>query len=136
MDQFLTKKEGQKRLKICKKCEHKESLVNINKSATTKILIAQIPRVREKDSLKIYPLYCLKCNFITEWAADPYNNSGKAIEGVEYFRTFKMNKKYKPYFDIIKNNLVNRGYTKSQSIKYSFGWILIIVIIYQLFFNQ
>ena len=22
MDQFLTKKEGQKRLKICKKCEH------------------------------------------------------------------------------------------------------------------
>ena len=120
---------------ICKKCEHKETLENINQSATTKILIAQIPRIREKDGLNIFPLYCLKCNFITEWAADPNNNSGKAIEGVEYFKTFKMNKKYKPYFDVIKNDLVNRGYTKSEKVKYSFGWILIILIIYQLFFN-
>ena len=120
---------------ICKKCGHKETLENINLSKTTKILIAQVPRVREKDSLNIYPLYCLKCNFITEWAADPYNNSRKAINGVEYFKTFKVNKKLKPHFEIIKNNLVNRGYTKSEKIKYSFGWILIIVIIYQLFFN-
>ena len=120
---------------ICKKCEHKETLENINQSSTTKILIAQIPRIREKDGLNIFPLYCLKCNFITEWAADPNNNSGKAIEGVEYFKTFKMNKKYKLYFDVIKNDLANRGYTKSEKIKYSFGWILIIVIIYQLFFN-
>ncbi len=120
---------------ICKKCEHKETLEKINQSATTKILIAQIPKIREKDRLNIFPLYCLKCNFITEWAADPNNNSGKAIEGVEYFKTFKMNKKYKPYFDVIKNDLVNRGYTKSEKVKYSFGWILIILIIYQLFFN-
>tara|TARA_X000000950_G_scaffold48872_1_gene57004 strand:+ start:3453 stop:3827 length:375 start_codon:yes stop_codon:yes gene_type:complete len=120
---------------ICKKCGHKETLEDINQSATTKILIAQVPRVREKDGLNIYPLYCLKCNFITEWAADPYNNSRKAINGVEYFKTFKVNKKFKPHFEIIKNNLVNRGYTKSEKIKYSFGWILIIAIIYQLFFN-
>ena len=120
---------------ICKKCGHKETLEDINQSATTKILIAQVPRVREKDGLNIYPLYCLKCNFITEWAADPYNNSRKAINGVEYFKTFKVNKKLKPHFEIIKNNLVNRGYTKSEKIKYSLGWILIIAIIYQLFFN-
>ena len=120
---------------ICKKCGHKETLEDINQSATTKILIAQVPRVREKDGLNIYPLYCLKCNFITEWAADPYNNSKKAINGVEYFKTFKINKKLKPHFEIIKNDLVNRGYTKSEKIKYSFGWILIIAIIYQLFFN-
>tara|TARA_B100001057_G_scaffold372862_1_gene377212 strand:+ start:5017 stop:5391 length:375 start_codon:yes stop_codon:yes gene_type:complete len=120
---------------ICKKCGHKETLEDINQSATTKILIAQVPRVREKDGLNIYPLYCLKCNFITEWASDPYNNSRKAINGVEYFKTFKVNKKLKPHFEIIKNNLVNRGYTKSEKIKYSFGWILIIAIIYQLFFN-
>ena len=120
---------------ICKKCGHKETLEDINQSATTKILIAQVPRVREKDGLNIYPLYCLKCNFITEWAADPYNNSRKAINGVEYFKTFKVNKKLKPHFEIIKNNLVNRGYTKSEKIKYSFGCILIIAIIYQLFFN-
>ena len=129
-----SQKEKMKKL-ICKKCEHKETLEKINQSATTKILIAQIPRIREKDRLNIFPLYCLKCNFITEWAADPNNNSGKAIEGVEYFKTFKMNKKYKPYFDVIKNDLVNRGYTKSEKVKYSFGWILIILIIYQLFFN-
>ena len=120
---------------ICKKCGHKETLEDINQSATTKILIAQVPRVREKDGLNIYPLYCLKCNFITEWAADPYNNPKKAINGVEYFKTFKINKKLKPHFEIIKNDLVNRGYTKSEKIKYSFGWILIIAIIYQLFFN-
>ena len=120
----------------CKKCGHKETLENISQSATTKILIAQIPRIREKDGLNIYPLLCLKCNFITEWATDPNNNSGKAIEGIEYFKTFRMNKKYKPYFDVLRNNLVNRGYTKSEAIKYSFGWILIVFIIYQLFFNQ
>ena len=32
----------------CKKCEHKETLENINQSATTKILIAQVPRIEEK----------------------------------------------------------------------------------------
>ena len=112
---------------ICKKCGHKETLENINYSATSKILIAQVPRVRKKDGLDIYPLYCLKCNFITEWAADPNNISGKAVEGVEYFKTFKINKKYKEYFADIEDNLVRRGYTKSEKVKYSIGCILIIV---------
>ena len=112
---------------ICKKCGHKETLENINYSATSKILIAQVPRVRKKDGLDIYPLYCLKCNFITEWAADPNNISGKAVDGVEYFKTFKINKKYKEYFADIEDNLVRRGYTKSEKVKYSIGWILIIV---------
>ena len=112
---------------ICKKCGHKETLENINYSATSKILIAQVPRVRKKDGLDIYPLYCLKCNFITEWAADPNNISGKAVQGVEYFKTFKINKKYKEYFANIEDNLVRRGYTKSEKVKYSIGWILIIV---------
>ena len=44
---------GQKKAKmkklICKKCRHKETLEDINLSINTKILIAQIPRVREKD---------------------------------------------------------------------------------------
>ena len=112
---------------ICKKCGHKETLENINYSATSKILIAQVPRVRKKDGLDIYPLYCLKCNFITEWAADPNNISGKAVEGVEYFKTFKINKKYKEYFADIEDNLVRRSYTNSEKVKYSIGWILIIV---------
>ncbi len=122
-----TKKKGKMKNLICKKCGHKETLENINYSATSKILIAQVPRVRKKDGLDIYPLYCLKCNFITEWAADPNNISGKAVEGVEYFKTFKINKKYKEYFANIEDNLVRRGYTKSEKVKYSIGWILIIV---------
>ena len=104
---------------ICKKCGHKETLENINYSATSKILIAQVPRVRKKDGLDIYPLYCLKCNFITEWAADPNNISGKAVDGVEYFKTFKINKKYKEYFTDIEDNLVRRGYTNSEKVIYS-----------------
>ena len=122
-----TKKKGEMKNLICKKCGHKETLENINYSATSKILIAQVSRVRKKDGLDIYPLYCLKCNFITEWAADPNNISGKAVEGVEYFKTFKINKKYKEYFANIEDNLVRRGYTKSEKVKYSIGWILIIV---------
>ena len=111
---------------ICKNCENSENLEKIFRSAVTTILTVQIPRVREKDGLHIYPLYCLKCNYITEWASDPNNNSGKAIGGVEYFKTFKINKKFKQYFEFIEDDLVNRGYTKSETIKYSIGWIAII----------
>tara|TARA_B100000902_G_C26628553_1_gene583333 strand:+ start:44 stop:418 length:375 start_codon:yes stop_codon:yes gene_type:complete len=112
---------------ICKNCKHEETLEDINLSFNTKILIAQAPKVREKDGLNIYPLHCLKCDYITEWAADPNNNSRKAIDGVEYFKTFKINKKYKSYFDFTEKNLVNRGYTKSETVKYSIGWFVIIV---------
>ena len=120
---------------ICKNCKHAETLEDINLSFNTKILIAQVPRVREKDGLNIYPLHCLKCDYITEWAADPNNNSRKAIDGVEYFKTFKINKKYKSYFDFTEKNLVNRGYTKSETVKYSIGWFVIIVGIIAIFSN-
>ena len=40
---------------ICKKCGHEETLENINQSITTKILIAPVPRTREKDGLQISP---------------------------------------------------------------------------------
>ena len=62
----------------CKNCGHKETLANVTESMNTKILIAQVPRVREKDGLDIYPLLCLKCNYVTEWASDPLNESKKA----------------------------------------------------------
>ena len=119
--------KGKMKKLICKNCKHAETLEDINLSFNTKILIAQVPRVREKDGLNIYPLHCLKCDYITEWAADPNNNSMKATDGVEYFKTFKINKKFKSYFEFIKNDLVNRGYTKSETIKYSIGWFFIIV---------
>ena len=126
---------GKMKKLICKNCKYEETLEDINLSFNTKILIAQVPRVREKDGLNIYPLHCLKCDYITEWAADPNNNSRKAIDGIEYFKTFKINKKYKSYFDFTEKNLVNRGYTKSETVKYSIGWFLIIVGIIAIFSN-
>ena len=118
---------------ICKNCNHSETLEKINGSAITKILIAPYARQREKDGLDIYPLYCLKCNYITEWAADPENISKNSIDGVEYIKTFKINKKYKLYFQNIKDNLLSRGYTETEKTKYTIGWIVLIVFAVALF---
>ena len=118
---------------ICKNCNHSETLEKINGSATTKILIAPYPRQREKDGLDIYPLYCLKCNYITEWAADSENISKNSIDGVEYIKTFKINKKYKLYFQDIKDGLLSRGYTDIEKTKYTIGWIVLIVFAVVLF---
>ena len=118
---------------ICKNCNHSETLEKINGSAITKILIAPYPRQREKDELDIYPLYCLKCNYITEWVADPENISKNSIDGVEYIKTFKINKKYKLYFQDIKDGLLSRGYTETEKTKYTIGWIVLIVFAVVLF---
>lgn len=118
---------------ICKNCNHSETLEKINGSAITKILIAPYPRQREKDELDIYPLYCLKCNYITEWVADPENISKNSIGGVEYIKTFKINKKYKLYFQDIKDGLLSRGYTETEKTKYTIGWIVLIVFAVVLF---
>ena len=126
-------KGGNMKKLICKNCTHTETLEKINGSAITKILIAPYPRQRKKDGLSIYPLYCLICNYITEWAADPNNISKNSIDGVEYFKCFKINKKYKLYFQNIENNLLSRGYTKTEKTKYTIGWILLIIFIIALF---
>ena len=118
---------------ICKNCNHSETLEKINGSAITKILMAPYPRQREKDGLDIYPLYCLKCNYITEWAADSENISKNSINGVEYIKTFKINKKYKLYFQDIKDGLLSRGYTETEKTKYTIGWIVLIVFAVALF---
>ena len=118
---------------ICKNCGHSETLEKINGSNVTKILIAPYPRERKKDGLHIYPLYCLKCNYITEWSADSQNISNKAIDGIEYFKTFKIKKKYKTMFVPIEDTLGTRGYTGTERIKYSIGWFVILVIIFAIF---
>jgi len=118
---------------ICKNCSHSETLEKINGSAITKILIAPYPRQREEDGLHIYPLYCLICNYITEWATDIENISKDSVDGVEYLKTFKINKKYKLYFQGIEDNLLSRGYTETEKTKYSIGWILLIIFVVALF---
>ena len=114
---------------ICKNCKYSETLEKINGSAVTKILIAQIPRQRKKDGLNIYPLYCLKCNFITEWASDPLGVGKYTVGGIEYFKTFKPNHIYKNIFFDIKNSLSSRGYTRTEHVHYGVGWFLIIIFL-------
>lgn len=117
----------------CKNCGYKEILENVTQSINTKILIAQVPRIRKKDGLDIYPLLCQKCNYVTEWASDPFNVSKKAVDGVEYFRKFKLNKKYEAYFKPYKEDLVNRHYTNTEKIKYSIIWMIILAVLYSFF---
>ena len=44
-----------------------------------------------------------------------------------------LNKRY--YFEFTKEGLINRGYTKSETIKYSIGWFVIIVGVIAIFNN-
>ena len=53
------------------------------------------PRVRATDGLHIYPMICFNCKTMSEYASDINNQSGKAIEGIEYFKTKKISQKEK-----------------------------------------
>ena len=81
----------------CPNCRIEESLFNLNnrESATIMIFGEGKPKIRSKDGLHTYPLICFNCNTITEWGADPLNESGKAVKGVEYIKTKKISKKDK-----------------------------------------
>jgi len=82
---------------ICPKCKIKEDLYNLlHRDEATLIMFNEgNPRVRPEDGLHIYPLLCFKCKNVTEFASDPMNESGKAIDGVEYFSSRKVTKKDK-----------------------------------------
>ena len=81
----------------CPKCQIKEELFNLfNREDSTLFLYNQHnPRVRAEDGLHIFPIICFKCKQVTEFASDPMNESGKAIDGVEYFSQRKITKKDK-----------------------------------------
>ena len=76
---------------ICPKCKIPEEVENmLNRKDCTIIIYNQnFPEVRPTDGLHVYPMICLKCKNVTEWASDPTNKSGNAIDGVEYFNTRK-----------------------------------------------
>ena len=42
------------------------------------------PKIND-DGLKIYSMICFECSFVSGWATDEFNESGNAIEGIEYF---------------------------------------------------
>ena len=44
-----------------------------------------------------------------------------------------INKKYKLYFQDIKDSLLSRGYTETEKTKYTIGWIVLIFFAVALF---
>lgn len=80
---------------MCPKCKIKEELFNManREECTVMIYNEHNPRVRKEDGLHIFPMICFKCKTMTEFASDPTNESGKAIDGVEYFKTKKITQK-------------------------------------------
>ena len=79
---------------ICPKCKIKEDLFNLlhREDATLVMYNENKPRVRAEDGLHIFPLVCFECEHVTEFASDPTNQSGKAVDGVEYFSPRKITK--------------------------------------------
>ena len=77
---------------MCPKCKIPEEVENMfNREACTLIIYNQArPETRSSDGLHVYPMICLKCKNVTEWASDPTNQSGKAVDGVEYIKTRKI----------------------------------------------
>ena len=81
---------------MCPKCKVEEKLYNLAKRKSLQIMSYNegSPRVRAKDGLHIYPMICFNCKTFSEYASDPYNASGNSINGIEYFKSIKLNKKH------------------------------------------
>lgn len=78
----------------CPKCKILHSVVDVNIDPQSSIFNygEDCYRIREKDGLHIYPLLCLNCNTVTEFASDHQNVSGHAVCGQEYFDSRKITK--------------------------------------------
>jgi hypothetical protein len=81
---------------MCPKCKVEEKLFNLAKRKNSQLMIynENKPRIRAKDGLNIYPMICFNCKTISEFASDPYDSSGNSINGIEYFKSIKLNKKH------------------------------------------
>ena len=91
----LEQKEIDKLVIACPNCKFKEKLFNLNNNHAAKLMIfnEDKPMIRKKDGLNIFPMICFKCKSLTEFAADPNNASGRALDGVEYFKKKKISEK-------------------------------------------
>jgi hypothetical protein len=76
----------------CGGCNERELLENINTREDAKLYLYKTNERRTADDLDIYSSICFDCGAITEFSFDPYNFSGNATEGVEYFRSYSVDK--------------------------------------------
>ena len=95
---------------ICPKCKVEEKLFNLAKRKNSKLMIynENKPRIRAKDGLHIFPMICFNCKTFSEFASDPNNSSGKSINGIEYFKSQKLNKKHISEALIYVNKMNNK----------------------------
>ena len=95
---------------ICPKCKVEEKLFNLAKRKNSQLMIynENKPRIRAKDGLHIFPMICFNCKTFSEFASDPYNSSGKSINGIEYFKSQKLNKKHISEALIYVNKMNNK----------------------------
>ena len=90
-------KNANEKILICPKCKIKEKMFNLLNKKNPQMMIYNEgkPRVRATDGLHIYPMICFNCKTMSEYASDIDSQSGKAIEGIEYFKTKKISQKEK-----------------------------------------
>lgn len=72
----------------CGGCNQREILENINIREDAKLYLYKTNERRTADDLDIYSSICFDCGMITEFSFDPYNFSGNATDGIEYFRSY------------------------------------------------
>lgn len=72
----------------CGLCSVEEDLENINLREDAGLYLYKTNERRTADDLEIYSCICFDCGGITEFSFDPYNFSGNASAGVEYFRSY------------------------------------------------
>ena len=90
-------KSANRKILICPKCKIKEKMFNLFNKKNPQMMFYNEgkPRVRATDGSHIYPMICFNCKTMSEYASDINNQSGKAIEGIEYFKTKKISQKEK-----------------------------------------
>ena len=92
----------------CGNCGTSEKTFKINVRENSQLFTADFLITTTASipyGLDIRPLVCFKCDRVTEWAADQSNYSGNAIEGFEYFNSYKISQDLKDKTkEFAKNN--------------------------------
>lgn len=88
----------------CGVCNDRELLENINIREDAKLYLYKTNERRTSDDLDIYSSICFDCGVITEFSFDPYNFSGNATDGIEYFRSYLVDRNsLKQIFEEMRN---------------------------------
>jgi len=71
----------------CQYCGNEWKFQNVNVLPETTLYCMDNYLTNEETGLQVNACLCFKCRRVTEFAADPLNESGMAENGIEYFKT-------------------------------------------------